>query len=200
MPNALTIGRLVVAGLFFVMLAMYRYDPAGISWWLFTAGWVYGVAAITDVLDGHLARKWEVTSTFGRVIDPFCDKILILGAFVFFAGGPFMTERGGEVVSLTGVGPIVVILLLGRELLVTSLRALAEQGGTAYAAAAAGKVKMFIQSFAVPIIMAYPCFLPAAQGTPWETVLWVAQFLAVWATVAATLISGALYLPRKIRG
>ena len=198
-PNALTIARLVVAFAFFAMLTVYRYDPAGVSWWLFTAGWVYGVAAITDVVDGHLARKWGVTSTFGRVVDPFCDKILILGTFVFFAAPPFVVSEGGQAVSLTGVGPVVVILLLGRELLVTSLRAIAESGGTAYAAARAGKIKMFVQSFAVPVIMAYPCFRPAAEGTAALTILYVAREAAVWLTVLATLVSGALYLPRKVR-
>ena len=90
LPNAITIARLALAGIFFGMLLLYRHGSAGNGWWLLAAGWVYGLAAATDWLDGYLARKWGVTSVFGRVVDPFCDKILVLGIFIFFASAVFM--------------------------------------------------------------------------------------------------------------
>ena len=123
LPNAITVARLALAGVFFGMMLLYRHGTTAHSWWLFAAGWVYGLAAATDALDGYLARKWSVTSVFGRIVDPFCDKILVLGTFVFFASEIFLIPsptRPGRLESLTGVGPIVVVLLLGRELLVTT--------------------------------------------------------------------------------
>lgn len=200
LPNVITVGRLVVSAVFFLMLALYRYEPGKIDWWLFVAGWVYGVAAVSDVVDGYLARKWQVTSTFGRVVDPFCDKILILGTFAFLAGPPFIAEIDGQVVSLTGVGPVVVVLLLARELLVTTLRSIAESGGTAYAAQTAGKVKMLLQSLSVPIILATVVFRPILwDGGSLEMTTLVVRGIVIWGTVLATLVSGALYLPRRIR-
>lgn len=142
LPNAITVARLVVAGIFFAMLRLYEFGTTGMAWWLFAAGWVYGLAAASDWLDGYLARKWDVSSTFGRIVDPFCDKILILGTFVFFASGLF--KYGDE--QLTGVGPVAVIVLLGRELLVTTIRGMSEGGGQAMGAKWAGKFKMVFQS------------------------------------------------------
>ena len=205
LPNAITVSRLFLAAVFFAMLALHRHEPGVISWWLFAAGWVYGLAAATDFLDGYLARRWRVVSVFGRVVDPFCDKILILGSFAFFATHPFIAYQDGEggggvgrFVSLTGVGPVVVILLLSRELLVTTLRSLAESSGQSAAANWAGKAKMIFQSVAVPTILALVVFRPVLwDGGTLEFAAKVVQVLAVWGTVLATLVSGLAYLPRR---
>src|SRR5947208_13758844 len=129
-PNALTGGRLVLAVVFFVMLAWYQYEGRGDPWFLNTAFFIYCVALFTDFLDGYLARKWKVEGAFGRVVDPFVDKVLVLGSFIFFAGKNFIipeTARPGigpmmVVKTLTGVAPGIVVILLARELLVTTFR------------------------------------------------------------------------------
>src|SRR5688500_1321162 len=89
-PNALTGGRLLLAGVFFVMLAVYQYEGRGDPWFLNVAFIIYCVALFTDFLDGYLARKWRVEGAFGRVVDPFVDKVLVLGSFIFFAGKHFI--------------------------------------------------------------------------------------------------------------
>ncbi len=194
LPNAITVGRLVLAAVFFAMLRFYEHGTVAMSWFLFTAGWVYGLAAATDWLDGHLARKWNVASLFGRVVDPFCDKILVLGTFVFFASEVFMHEGR----NLTGVGPVVVTLLLSRELLVTTLRGLSEGGGDAMGAKQAGKLKMIFQSIAIPVVLVYVFALGwLERGDALEIALRVLREIAVWGTVVVTLWSGWAYLPGR---
>src|SRR3954453_1767030 len=136
-PNALTGFRLVLAAVFFVLLSFYQYEGRGDPYLLSSAFVIYVLALVTDWLDGYLARKWDAGSAFGRVVDPFADKILVLGAFIFFAGKTFiipeMESHGHDshmvVRTTTGVAPGMVVLLLARELLVTSLRGISESAG-----------------------------------------------------------------------
>src|SRR5215216_14361 len=129
-PNLLTVSRLLLALVFFAMLAYYQYEGRGDPWFLNTAFFVYAVALFTDFLDGFLARRWKVEGQFGRVVDPFVDKILVLGSFAFFAGKNFVIQHvivGAahaqyRVDTITGVAPGIVVILLARELLVTTLR------------------------------------------------------------------------------
>src|SRR3954451_4068061 len=136
-PNALTFSRLILSAVFFVMLSYYQYEGRGDPWFLNVAFVIYLVALTTDFLDGYLARKWKVEGAFGRVVDPFVDKVLVLGSFIFFAGKNFIipetvtqvTTTPLVVKTLTGVAPGIVVILLARELLVTTLRSLRESKG-----------------------------------------------------------------------
>src|SRR5687767_2765874 len=89
-PNALTGSRLVLAAVFFGILSFYQYEGRGDPTMLNIAFVVYVVALITDGLDGYLARRWKVEGAFGRVVDPFVDKVLVIGSFIFFAGKNFI--------------------------------------------------------------------------------------------------------------
>ena len=201
-PNAITIARLILAGVFFAMLLLYRHGNQANAWWLFAAGWVYGLAAATDFVDGHLARKWGATSVFGRIVDPFCDKILILGTFVFFASNVFLVHdpATGAIVSLTGVGPVVVVLLLGRELLVTTIRGIYEGTGQAFGARWSGKAKMVFQSVAIPVVLFYVFLLGFVEhGSAAEVAFRVLRYVAVWGTLVVTLWSARDYIPRRQR-
>jgi CDP-diacylglycerol--glycerol-3-phosphate 3-phosphatidyltransferase len=204
LPNAITIARLALAGIFFGMLLLYHHGNVGNAWWLFAAGWVYGLAAATDWLDGYLARKWAVTSVFGRIVDPFCDKILVLGTFIFFASAVFVVPdpaATGGVRSLTGVGPVIVVLLLGRELLVTTIRGMFESTGQAFGAKWGGKQKMTFQSIAIPVVLFYVFMLAVLErGDTFEIALRIVRDVAVWGTVIVTLWSGIEYLPRRQNG
>jgi CDP-diacylglycerol---glycerol-3-phosphate 3-phosphatidyltransferase len=147
LPNQITLARLFMAIVFFVCLAQYdvRDAPAG-KWLLNLSAILFVVAALTDVLDGYLARKHNQVTSFGRVIDPVVDKILIIGAYTFLAGEGFVTAAGESVSDVTAW---MVVVILGRELLVTSLRGAMEGAGDSFAANVYGKLKMFIQSFTV---------------------------------------------------
>ena len=96
-PNLLTLARVGLAGCFFAIVAVALWpkqgagsDLADRQFWGNVAVVIFVVAAITDYVDGLLARRWKVVSVFGRVMDPFGDKLLVIGAFVFLASPAFL--------------------------------------------------------------------------------------------------------------
>ena len=90
-PNAITMLRILIAAAFFAVLGGYRFPEQGILYGNVAIA-LFVLAATTDFIDGYLARKWNVVSMFGRLMDPFCDKVLILGTFIYFAGPRFSVE------------------------------------------------------------------------------------------------------------
>jgi CDP-diacylglycerol--glycerol-3-phosphate 3-phosphatidyltransferase len=208
-PNILTVLRLLLAAAFFIVLIPWQYEnsPAprglGIDWWVLFSAFLFVVAALTDALDGFLARRWGVVSVFGRVMDPFADKLLIIGAFILLAGRGFMMSVEDKTpYPMSAVTPWMVIVILGRELLVTSIRAVAESDGASFAASASGKLKMILQSVVVPVILvllAFPQTAPRTGPHGIDPIVShrVIQFL-VWLTVAVTIWSGIPYIQRAM--
>jgi CDP-diacylglycerol---glycerol-3-phosphate 3-phosphatidyltransferase len=202
-PNIITSIRLVLAGAFFVILSFYQYEGRGDPFMMTSAFIIYILALVSDYLDGYLARKWQVPSAFGRVADPFADKILVLGSFIFFAGKNFiipeMEQPGARMVvkTITGVAPGMVILLLARELLVTSLRGISEAGGQSFGAVWAGKFKMAFQSGTILVILIYVTFLrDMKEGgyTKLEYATRILRDIGIWGTILITLYSGVTYI------
>lgn len=166
LPNILTMSRLVMALAFFVVLSLYRF-PDRFPEALPIATVLFILAALTDAADGYLARRWNAITTFGRIFDPFADKFLVLGAFILLAGPQFMVQffahelgPGGPTYDpvssnslITGVAPWMVIAILSRELLVTTIRGACESKGIDFSATFSGKLKMIVQSIAIPIIL-----------------------------------------------
>jgi phosphatidylglycerophosphate synthase len=207
LPNALTTLRLLLAALFFTLLSFYQYEGRGDPRLLSTAFIVYGVALFTDFLDGYLARKWNAASAFGRVVDPFADKILVLGAFIFFAGKNFIIPDplGDDpeyvVKTITGVAPAMVVVLLARELLVTSLRAIIEGSGVEFGAVWVGKFKLGFQSATVLMILLYVTARPWMLGHDHlllERIARATRDIGVWGTVLITVYSGWSYVQRAV--
>lgn len=196
-PNMLTVLRLILAAVFFAALSMARYgwtvkDAA--QTWLLIGIVLFVAAAVTDALDGYLARRWKVESKFGRIMDPVCDKILILGALVFLAGPRFAVTAGpGGSVQVSGVYPWMVVVILLRELLVTGIRAEMESGGIRFGANVWGKLKMILQSVVVPVVLLLILFLEPDGERNWAA--WLRDGL-VYATVIVTVISGIPYITR----
>lgn len=196
-PNLITVSRLILSIIFFVMLAHASSElETGPSVYLHVATVVYLVAALTDWLDGYLARKWNATSVFGRVVDPFVDKVLVLGAFAYFAGPSFTTIRAGQIETLTGVSPTFVLILLAREFLVTTLRGVAEGSGTNFAAAMSGKVKMVVQCVTIFLVLAYVNYRPELLRGGYEHAARIVRDVCVWATLIVTIASAWTYLRR----
>jgi len=190
LPNQITLGRLVLAIIFFGLLA--RYDHRTPSPGLLDVCLVlFIIAAATDALDGYLARRQNQVTSLGRVLDPFVDKVLICGVFVFFASGRFFDAAGR---NAAGIQAWMVVLILGRELLVTGLRGFSESQGQSYAAAFSGKLKMFLQSITAGVIL----FVVARAdgGIPAQPWLGIQTGL-VWATVVVTTLSMVQYLIRS---
>lgn len=133
LPNKLTLGRLVLTVIFVIVTASPHGWGAG---WAYTVGMlVFGVASVTDYLDGYWARKYGLITDFGKLMDPLVDKVLMCAAFVV------LTETflpGTTKVILPGW---VTVAVLAREFLVTGLRLVATAKGTVLAADRLGKHK-----------------------------------------------------------
>lgn len=172
---------------FFGLLSAFSIERFEESRWLLqTAFWVFVVAAISDAVDGYLARAMKQITSFGRVVDPVADKVLICGAFVFFASVIFVDPQTHR--NVTGVAPWMVIVVLLRELLVSALRAFSEAGGGDFSADWSGKIKMIVQSITASFILASLAFWP-------ENTLGLRRVL-VWLTVVVTALSIITYLRR----
>lgn len=202
-PNLITAGRLVLAIVFFAILSAYQYRGRGDPTLLSIAFGVYAVALFSDFLDGYLARKWQVQSAFGRIVDPFVDKVLVLGSFIFFAGKNFIIpdpafDDRHVVKTITGVAPGIVVILLARELLVTSLRAVKESAGESFGAEFSGKLKMVCQSVTILIILIYVNYYHAIDQSDYRRAATIFRDFCIWATVAVTVASGLLYLRRGV--
>lgn len=194
LPNALTGARLVFSVAFFALLAFFDATelPAH-RWILLLALVLFVVAAVTDALDGYLARKWNAVSVFGRVMDPFADKILILGAFVMLAG-PNLAHPSGQ--QLSGVSAWMVVVIIARELLITSLRGLCESKGIDFAASQAGKLKMIAQSVAVPAILLLLWLAAAHPDRIDDSMLVRATYWVALTTTIITVLSAVPYLTK----
>ncbi|MCC5831089.1 MAG: CDP-alcohol phosphatidyltransferase family protein [Phycisphaeraceae bacterium] len=202
-PNQLTLLRLVLAALFFLALNQYRYDPPQWTWILWAAIGLFILAGLTDMLDGYLARRWKVESTFGRIMDPFCDKVIILGAFIYLAGPRFVlleAPAGSSRVifnMVSGIYPWMVVVMLARELLVTGIRGQIEGQGVKFGANIWGKLKAILQFVVVPILL-WMIWMDPIRNDGWHWLIIVRDVL-VYATVVVTVISGVPYITAAAR-
>lgn len=180
LPNAITVARLVMTLVLLVII-----DQT--DWWL-TATGLFILAALSDVLDGYLARAWNQITTFGRILDPFVDKLLIGGSLIFLTARPE-----------SGVTAWLTFAVIAREMFVTGLRSFIERGGRDFSAQWSGKLKMALQSVTVPV-----CLLslsPELQQALGEGLGWweLCRSLLLWATLIITVYSGVEYTWRAFR-
>lgn len=182
-PNILTLGRLVLTVVFLIMV-LYSPYVANKPFFLDIAFVVFVIAGLTDVIDGPVARKLNVTSKFGRMVDPLVDKVLVCGAFICFAliGQPTLFGLGPAPLAIVHWSVAALIVL--REAYVTALRHIAEARGISFAATLSGKVKMFLQSFAIGTVIIKMGHVQTATWGYWFTTATFALMLIV------TIISG----------
>jgi len=193
-PNAITLLRLALAIVFFgILQAIDRSaPPERISLLGAWAMGIFATAALSDILDGHLARRWQVVSAFGRVMDPLVDKMLVLGGFVYLAAPLFEPIPANAMIG-SGIAPWMVVVILLRELLVTGLRSYIESRGVPFPADWSGKVKMFVQSFCVGC-----CVYVGTRVEPyaWQVFL---RDASTYATVVLTVLSSVTYVRRALQ-
>lgn len=167
-PNLLTSIRFVLA---IAVIALIAYE----LFWVAMA--TFAVAACTDWIDGYWARKYDQVTKLGRIFDPFVDKIIICGTFIALVS-----------IANSGVAPWMAVVIVGRELLVTSLRGMIEGAGGDFSARSLGKWKMVLQCLAV--IMVLICL---ALHAPAPLML-ASTNIMLWAAVALTIYSGVDYI------
>ncbi len=187
-PNILTFGRLVLTIIFLVMLLLappyYANGEVPFPGFLDIAFILFVIAGLTDMVDGLAARRLNVASKFGRMMDPLADKILVCGSFICFGiiGEPKLFDFGP--VALAVIHWSVAGILIAREAYVTTLRHIAEARGISFAATVSGKIKMFLQSFAIGTVVIKMAHIQTAAWGHWFTVVTFVIMLA------ATVISG----------
>lgn len=182
-PNQITLARLGLALIFFGILVADNYG------WLVesrqlalnVAFVLFILAAASDFLDGYLARKWNIVSTFGRIADPIVDKVFICGSFVLLAGTSPLVD------------PWFAVLLLTREFVVSGLRGFMESTGIEFGADTGGKLKMIFQSITAPTVLC-----TEANLSDVDFFVWVSVFLLV-VTAVLTVSSCIQYILKAMR-
>jgi CDP-diacylglycerol--glycerol-3-phosphate 3-phosphatidyltransferase len=160
-PNSLTLFRVAAVPVIVVLLLF----PNRLS--TFVAALFFSAAAITDFLDGFLARQKGLTSNFGKVMDPIADKLLVSSAFIMLT-------------SLGWIPSWIVCVIIGREIAVTGLRNIAAQKGKDVSASSLGKYKTGFQIAAIiPLILHFPYFTIDFNAIG-IIFLWLALILTVW--------------------
>ena len=194
-PNILTFSRLILTLVFLVMIlyapGYYNNGDVAFPGFLDYAFIVFIISGITDVLDGMAARSLHVESKLGRMLDPLVDKILVCGAFLCFAiiGRPKLFNLDNT--SLSIIHWSILAVLVAREAYVTILRHIAEAKGINFAATKSGKLKMFIQSFAIgTVIIKMAHVQTAAWGNWFATAIYILM-------VVLTIYSGLRATKRK---
>ncbi|WP_437185051.1 CDP-diacylglycerol--glycerol-3-phosphate 3-phosphatidyltransferase [Planctomicrobium sp. SH668] len=174
-PNLITFARLLLT---FVVLGLIWAEK---NWIAATGIFIFAVS--TDFIDGYLARKWNQITQLGRIMDPFVDKMIIIGTMVFLVAQP-----------ASGITAFMTFVVIAREMFITGLRSVLEGQGIDFSAKLSGKLKMVLQSVVIPlcIISLSPAF-QSALGENLMTYLKVRDIL-LWAMVLITLYSGIEYI------
>ena len=162
-PNLLSVSRVVAVPLFIILMN----DPTPLR--AFAAGLLFAVASVTDWLDGYLARKWGQVTRIGKLLDPVADKVFIASALIVLV----------EVAPVL-VPPWIAIVIIGREIAVTGLRAMAADGGLIIPAETTGKYKVGAQITAVLAILFHHASHAEWMADLGKAALWAAMVLAVY--------------------
>lgn len=187
LPNKLTLLRIILVPFFIIaMLVDFPFH-------YLVAGCIFGVASVTDTLDGKIARSRNLVTDFGKFADPLADKILVLTALVCFL----------QVGLLGSFGAIPVIIVLFREFAVSGIRLVAASSGKVVAANIWGKIKTVSQMVGISVIFAMQVVLEilgamkVSTGFVSEVFYYIGNGL-IWLSTVFTLISGIIYLKDNI--
>jgi len=163
LPNKITVSRILMVPIFIWVIL------SGIQNSRLIAAVIFIIASVTDFIDGYLARKYELITDFGKLMDPMADKILVASALI-------------ALVQIGRISVWPVVIILAREFLITSFRSLAASKGLVIAASIWGKIKTNTQIFAIISLML--------------TNNWFADIM-LWVSVIATILSAVDYIRKN---
>ncbi len=184
LPNKLTIARIIMT-LFIIIILIFPFDAAGIELpklfinesivvdiKYFIAGFLFVLASVTDFLDGHIARKYNLVTDFGKVMDAIADKVLVNSVLIILSSSGF-------------IHPIIPVIVITRDIVVNSIKMVAGNNGRVIAAIKSGKIKTICLMCGITLTLFY--------NLPFE--LWNIKVSDVLLIVAAilSLISGVQY-------
>ena len=168
LPNKLTMGRMIAVPFFVVCYIFELYLPAFI---------IFILASLTDMLDGKIARKYNLVTNFGKIMDPLADKILVYSAFCL------MVEDGI-------IPAWILIIILAREFAIAGMRTVAASEGLVIAAGMSGKIKTVLQMIAVPVLL-------LAVTLPEISIILTIGNIFLWASLVMTVYSGIEYIAKN---
>ena len=190
LPNILTLSRMVMIPLF----ALFFYLEFTAHYFVALA--VFALAALTDLLDGKIARKYNLVTNLGKFLDPIADKALVATAFILMLTRPgsFLFGLGDWAIIAAGCGVAVIIV---REIIVSGFRMVAADAGVVIAADIFGKYKTVMQDLAVAVLLAGAGIAGFTDGMAADIVNCVG--LALFAVaVLLTIVSGINYIVRNV--
>ncbi|MCI0428047.1 MAG: CDP-diacylglycerol--glycerol-3-phosphate 3-phosphatidyltransferase [Nitrospiraceae bacterium] len=169
LPNFITLTRILLIPVFVVLFATPTPNRS------LSAALVFVVAAVTDLLDGYLARRNGQVTTLGKLLDPIADKLLVLSALILL-------------VNIDRVSALVAILIIAREVAVTGVRAIAASEGMVIAAETTGKYKMALQVVAIVLLILEDTFLSDLGN------LHLAGIVTLYLSLVLGYVSGGHYV------
>lgn len=167
LPNLITLVRIALVP----VLIAFLMEPGEMR--ALGAAATFFLASWSDWLDGYLARRWKISSDFGRLMDPLADKLIVAAALIMLVSQDRQPAVPGW----------MVVLIIGRELAVTGLRAVALSQGVVHAAEELGKYKMMFQILAIHGLLLHYDFLGADFHVAGMYFLWIALVLGLWSGV-----------------
>ena len=175
-PNRLTILRVIMIPFFVICLMM---KDGGDSM-RYLALSIFIVASLTDALDGHLARKYHLVTNFGKFMDPLADKLLVCSAMICL-------------IELGRLPAWIVLIIIGREFIISGFRLIASDNGVVIAASWWGKIKTIIQ-----MVMIIVLILDLGTVLPWaREIIGIVETVLIYAAMALTVISLVDYIVKN---
>lgn len=175
LPNKLTIIRIILipifVAVFYIPQIPYNYVISAV---------IFALAAFTDFLDGHIARKYNLVTDLGKFLDPIADKVLVSTALIIM-----LLPMSGEYAILPYYTAIAVAVILARELIVSGFRMVAASKGAVLAADWSGKVKTFVTDIAIIILLVGADWMPGIYTT-----INVMGLIVLGVATILTIISG----------
>ena len=185
--NKLTILRILLSPLFVVSLVLQSVWPAYAPYAHWIAALIFLAAAITDILDGNYARKHHVVTDFGKLMDPIADKLLIVAAFVM------LSAISDDAHPKYLLHPVVTIVFIAREILISGVRQIAAAKGVVIAAGRLGKFKTILQDIIVVALLLYDEF-PFRYLNPYLRIL---VEILVYAALVLSAASAVEYIVKN---
>ena len=197
LPNKLSTLRICLVPLFVVAYFLPYY------WGAFVAVAIFVIAAFTDFLDGHIARKYDLVTNLGKLLDPIADKVLICAAlFCVTATNPLQYTQASQLAISTDFsfyfGQIFLAvggtLILARELLVSAVRQIAASKGVVVQANVYGKVKTVLQDVALPMLLLLNAQKDSTVQSVFFDIVWIVGAVVFGIAIIMTIVSGVIYL------
>ena len=185
-PNKLTVFRAVMVPVFLAVLLI-----EGIPSRFLLSGLIFGALSLTDMIDGKMARKRGLVTSFGKFLDPLADKILVVSALV----GMTVIKANNKLQLILWL--LGIIIILAREFMVSGVRLLCAEQGNVVAANIWGKIKTVTQFIAILLILALEQLVAWFEFLPKEILL--IGDIAYYICIFFTVVSGVIYLKQNIK-